>query len=148
LTLLFDEFRRSVSRSGQALERRQQALALMARAGATPASQDEAPGVGRRQFERQFSALFGMSPKQFQLIARHNSTLQQALVWPEQGGAELALAGGYCDQSHMGRDMRRFAGQPLEALRGAERPGADEHWPLEVAAQGDPVQPPAERGKR
>lgn len=114
--------------------RRQQVLSLLQAVRAPASSGLTASHLGRRQFERQFSTLLGMSPKQFQLIDRHNRTLKRAAAEPGCPGVQLALDGGYCDQSHMTRDMRRFADHPLRVLLQEPHPAASEHWPLEVGA--------------
>jgi AraC-like DNA-binding protein len=89
--------------------------------------------ISRRQLERLCRAQFGMAPKQFQTIAR----LQQALhAAAHAGGADLALQAGYYDQSHLARDLRRLAGEPLGALvRQARQGSATAHWPLAVGWQ-------------
>lgn len=93
-------------------------------------------GVGSRQFERRFVAEWGMTPKQFQVIARFSATLQHAMAEPGEPGAQLAADQGYYDQSHMARDMRRLAGQPLQGLvQEAVQSSPSAHWPLQVGAQ-------------
>jgi len=89
--------------------------------------------TSRRQLERLCRAHFGMSPKQFQTIAR----LQQALHGAAHtGGADLALQAGYYDQSHLARDLRRLAGEPLGRLVQHARQGSGTaHWPLAVGWQ-------------
>lgn len=136
------QFVRYAAQSPGVDDRRQQVMALLHSACAPSAGTSgtsNAATVGRRQIERRFSALLGLSPKQFQLIARHNQTLRQAAADPQRPGAQLALDGDYCDQSHMTRDMRRFAGHPLRDLLGAPRPAHDEHWPLAVGAAATPT---------
>lgn len=44
--------------------------------------------------------------------------------------AELAADEGYYDQSHMGRDVRRLAGHPLQALVQGARTPVSAQWPL------------------
>ena len=73
-------------------------------------------GLSQRQFERRFVAHWGMAPKQFAVIARLNSALGHALAAQDRPVVELAADQGYYDQSHLGRDVRRLAGQPLQAL--------------------------------
>jgi methylphosphotriester-DNA--protein-cysteine methyltransferase len=66
--------------------------------------------AGRRQFERRFKACTGFSPMLFQRITR----FQRCFRMLDQGTAnsltEVALEGGYFDQSHFIRDFRRFGG--------------------------------------
>jgi AraC-like DNA-binding protein len=97
--------------------------------------------LSRRQLERQCHAHFGMAPKQFQAIAR----LQRALHGAARSrGADLALQAGFYDQSHLARDLRRLAGQPLGRLVQQARQAVDAshagnasnaHWPLAVGWQ-------------
>ena len=126
--------------------RRLQALALLAAACSADEGTGQHMGLSKRQFERRFVAHWGMAPKQFQVIARLNSALWHALAnAPGSQGAELAVDQGYYDQSHMGRDVRRLAGQPLQALVQNTRTALSTHWPLQIGAQTQPKplhQPP------
>ena len=110
--------------------RRLQGLALLAAMG-------HRMGLGQRQFERRFVAHWGMAPKQFEVIARMNSALGHALDTPDRvvSVAELAADEGYYDQSHMGRDVRRLAGHPLQALVQGARTPVSAQWPLKVGVQ-------------
>ena len=110
--------------------RRLQGLALLAAMG-------HRMGLGQRQFERRFVAHWGMAPKQFEVIARMNSALGHALDTPGSAVsvAELAADEGYYDQSHMGRDVRRLAGHPLQALVQGARTPVSAQWPLKVGVQ-------------
>lgn len=116
-------------------ERRQQALALLQAAGT-----GQHMGLSQRQFERRFVAHWGMAPKQFQVIARLNSTLGNALAEPGGTVVELATDQGYYDQSHMARDVRRLAGHPLQDLVQGTRSPLTAHWPLQIGAQTLPNQ--------
>lgn len=123
---------------------RRQALALLqaASADATGAeSGHQRMGLSQRQFERRFVAHWGMPPKQFQVIARLNRTLGNALAAPGGPVVDLAAGQGYYDQSHMGRDVRRLAGHPLQALVQGTRSPLTAHWPLQIGAQALPNQP-------
>jgi AraC-like DNA-binding protein len=64
-------------------------------------------GLGVRQIERQFDDDVGLGPKTFARIVR----LQAALRCIREGRAlsDVALACGYYDQAHMGRDFRQLA---------------------------------------
>lgn len=135
LALLFEGLRQSVA--GPAAARHGALLQRLVRALQGPlkaACQDLA--TSPRQLERLCRAQFGMAPKQFQTIAR----LQQALhAAAHTGGADLALQAGFYDQSHLARDLRRLAGEPLGTLvqqaRQAGRGGGTAHWPLAVGWQ-------------
>ncbi len=148
LQVLCDFIRQWVAPPSPCEARRQQALALL------HAASDDATGAGprwglsQRQFERRFVAHWGMAPKQFQVIARLNSTLGNALAAPGEPVAGLAVDQGYYDQSHMARDVRRLAGQPLQALVQGSRSPVSEHWPLQVGAQVDAKVQPGHTGMR
>lgn len=123
--------------------RRQQALALLQAASADATGVGRRTGLSTRQFERRFVAHWGMAPKQFQVIARLNSTLWHALANAQgRQGAELAADQGYYDQSHMGRDVRRLAGHPLQALMQGTRSPLTAHWPLQIGAQTQQAETP------
>jgi transcriptional regulator GlxA family with amidase domain len=76
-------------------------------------------GVGARQAERLFRERVGVSPKLFLGIVRFQRALSAARrAAPKsekrsgrrRSWAELAVALGFYDQSHLIRDFRRFAG--------------------------------------
>lgn len=120
----------------QCAERLVQARRLLDQACASAQGMAPRLGVGPRQFERRFVAEWGMTPKQFQVIARFSATLQHAMAMPAEPGAQLAAEQGYYDQSHMARDMRRLAGQPLLGLvQEAAQSSPSAHWPLQVGAE-------------
>lgn len=89
-------------------------------------------GVGPRQLERHCKALLGVSPKQFQRLVRGHQALSMALRPGAPAAAELALAAGYFDQSHLGLELRRLAGAPLGVLRAQALADAP-WWPLASA---------------
>ena len=126
--------------------RRQQALALLQAAGATGDRAQQRTGLSQRQLERRCVAFWGMTPKRFQVIARLNGALAQAVAAElAQGGvagAALAVDQGYYDQSHLARDVRRLAGHPLRALVQGARSAVTAHWPLQVGAVAQPSQVP------
>lgn len=138
VALLFDRLRTAVA--GPAAAQHAALLRRLVQALQGPvdrACRDLA--ISRRQLERLCRAQFGMAPKQFQTIAR----LQQALHGAAHtGGADLALQAGFYDQSHLARDLRRLAGEPLGVLvrqardaRDARQGGSTAHWPLAVGWQ-------------
>ncbi|RZJ13846.1 MAG: AraC family transcriptional regulator [Acidovorax sp.] len=141
LTVLRQFVRQLVAPPSPCEARRQQALALLHAASDDATDADQPMGLSRRQFERRFVAHWGMAPKQFQVIARLNSTLGNALAAPGGPVVDLAADQGYYDQSHMGRDVRRLAGHPLQALVQGTRSPLTAHWPLQIGAQTLPNQP-------
>jgi AraC-like DNA-binding protein len=74
-----------------------------------------AAGVSRRQLERKFDDWVGLAPKTLARILR----FQRVFKAHENGAAnwaEIAAECGYCDQSHLIRDFRQFAGGCPSAL--------------------------------
>ncbi len=133
LAVLFQQLRQAVAGPLQA-QRRAQRQRLASAIQGPLALACRTLGLSRRQLERQCLAAFGMAPKQFQTVAR----LQRALHGAAQAGtpgADLALQAGYYDQSHLARDLRRLAGQPLGRLVAQARRVGSEHWPLAVGWQ-------------
>jgi AraC-like DNA-binding protein len=78
-------------------------------------------GISSRQMQRRFSAAVGYGPKMFQSILRFQRLLHFASnAFCESSLADLAARSGYADQSHMNREVRRFAGRsPSELLTSA-----------------------------
>lgn len=142
LGVLYQFIRTMIAPPSACEARRQQALAMLH--AASPDATGAAPhmGLSQRQFERRFVAHWGMAPKQFAVIARLNSTLGYALAAQDRPVVELAADQGYYDQSHLGRDVRRLAGQPLQALVQGTASPLTPHWPLQVGAQTLADQPP------
>jgi AraC-like DNA-binding protein len=135
LAPLFDALRQAVAGPERAQARRLlQRLAQAVQGPLDAACRDLA--ISRRQLERLCRAHFGMAPKQFQTIARLQQALQGAA---RSAGADLALQAGYYDQSHLARDLRRLAGEPLGRLvqqaRAAGQGRSTAHWPLAVGWQ-------------
>ena len=131
-------FVRQAVAASPVLEARRQRLQDLARAACGEAQDERIAHMGLRQFERHFRAGFGMSPKQFQVIARLNRMLRLAAA-AGRPDVHLVLEQGYYDQSHMARDMRRLAGGSLGTLvAAATQPTTTAHWPLRVGAQSLP----------
>jgi AraC-like DNA-binding protein len=66
--------------------------------------------LSRRQFERQFLEVIGLSPKQFQKVIRFQAAIFQKQRNPGIGLTSLAYDCGYYDQSHMIRDFQLLSG--------------------------------------
>ena len=135
ITVLCQFVRQLVAPPSPCEARRLQALALLQAAHDDALGANQHMGLSQRQFERRFVAHWGMAPKQFQVIARLNSTLGNALATPGGTVVDLAADQGYYDQSHMARDVRRLAGHPLQALVQGTRSPLTAHWPLQIGAQ-------------
>lgn len=140
LDVLYQFVRQEITLPSPCEARRQEALALLHAAHLDGDAKGQHMGLSQRQFERRFVAHWGMAPKQYKVIARLNSTLGSALSVSGGPMANLAIDGGYFDQSHMGRDVRRLAGHPLQALVQGTRSPLTTHWPLQVGAEAQQAQ--------
>jgi len=65
-----------------------------------------------RHLHRRFLVLVGVSPKRLERLARFARAWRQATWGPPLTWADLALANGYADQSHLVREFRRFGANP------------------------------------
>lgn len=73
-------------------------------------------GIGVRQFQREFSAHFGVSPKLFSRIVRFQTALDTK-ARGSKSWTEVAHGLGYHDQMHMVHEFREFTGEsPTETL--------------------------------
>lgn len=82
-----------------------------------------AMGVSVRAFERRFQRHFHLSPQQYLRRVRVTEACRALL----QGNAplvEIALACGFYDQSHFGREFRRLMGESPARYRRRYDPGA------------------------
>ena len=91
------------------------------RPGARIEELSQLAGISGRQMQRRFSAAVGYGPKMFQSVLRFQRLLYLASNGAGQASlADLAARAGYADQSHMNREVRRFAGKsPGELLSSA-----------------------------
>lgn len=98
--------------------------AIEARGGRDPiATVLERLDVGRRKLERLFARHVGIAPKQLARVVRLQNTLERLPHAPSQ--VDLALAGGYADQSHLIREFRALTGvTPGDWARRAREPTA------------------------
>jgi AraC-like DNA-binding protein len=85
---------------------------LARRPGARIEQLSDFAGISSRQMQRRFSAAVGYGPKMFQSVLRFQRLLFLASNGVGQHDlADLAARTGYADQSHMTREVRRFAGK-------------------------------------
>jgi AraC-like DNA-binding protein len=78
-------------------------------------------GLSVRAFERRFRKLFRLTPQHY--IRRLRVRLAcQALVYSGRRLADIAVAHGFADQSHFGREFRRETGMSPCAYRKRYRP--------------------------
>ena|SRR5580658_7472008 len=69
-------------------------------------------GMSARQLQRRFISRVGYSPKMFQSVLRFQRLLNLfARASEPRNLAHAAADAGYCDQAHMTREVRRFAGE-------------------------------------
>jgi AraC-like DNA-binding protein len=74
-------------------------------------------GLGERQLERLFTAEVGIGPKTFARVARLERALG-LMGGTRRGQADLAVAAGYADESHLIREFRALAhATPVELAR-------------------------------
>jgi AraC-like DNA-binding protein len=66
--------------------------------------------LSRKQYERSFTNLVGISPKQFMRIVRFQRALFIKQNNPDIKLTELAVDAGYYDQSHMITDFKQLSG--------------------------------------
>src|SRR5262249_24942423 len=69
-------------------------------------------GVSSRHLHRRFLAAVGVSPKRLERLARFARAWRHAVMGPPLTWADLALANGYADQSHLVREFRTFGARP------------------------------------
>lgn len=67
--------------------------------------------LSRKQHERIFKQMVGLSPKQFLKVVRFQHTLYAHQQHPLESLTELAYRCGYYDQSHMINDFRELSGK-------------------------------------
>lgn len=82
-------------------------------------------GLSRRRFAQLFREQVGLTPKLYCRLRRFQGVLRQIAAGAPVDWADLALAGGYCDQAHMANEFRNFSGISPNAYLTSERPLAD-----------------------
>jgi AraC-like DNA-binding protein len=76
-------------------------------------------GLGERQWRRRFALEAGAPPKLYSRVARLDAALALRCAWPDLPWSELAVRGGYFDQSHLLRDARELLGASPAVWLGA-----------------------------
>jgi AraC-like DNA-binding protein len=66
--------------------------------------------ISRRQLERKFSSIIGLSPKQLSKIVRLQATLKLLVSKQVTSLTSLAYEGDYYDQAHFIKDFKEFTG--------------------------------------
>lgn len=77
----------------------------------------EASGYSAKRFIHLFTEGVGLSPKRFCRILRLQAVVNRLAMGARVEWAEVAAAGGYCDQSHLIRDFRAMTGLTPEQYR-------------------------------
>lgn len=76
------------------------------------------PGRSLRQMERRIKQWAGQSMRELRGIARAEQAFLEVAASPRPDWAEVAMSGGYADQSHLCRETRRVTGfSPAELYR-------------------------------
>jgi AraC-like DNA-binding protein len=80
-------------------------------------------GWSERHFITTFKHEIGLSPKVFARMLRFGQVVRDLRAGNAADLADLAFGAGYCDQAHLNRDAREFAGVTPGALRRSLLPG-------------------------
>lgn len=78
-------------------------------------------GLGRRQLERRFQGVTGLTLVEARRLARFQKTARKLLLDPSTSCADAALMHGYYDQSHFIREFRTLTSQSPLAYLGQAR---------------------------
>lgn len=87
-------------------------------------------GLSRRRLSQLFREQVGMAPKLYCRLRRFQDVVQQIARGGEVDWADVAIAGGYSDQSHLAHDFREFSGITPGAYLSADRPHVN-HVPVD-----------------
>jgi len=82
-------------------------------------------GVSRRRFSDLFGEQIGMTPKLYCRLLRFRDVVRRVVAGERVDWADVALAGGYCDQAHLSHEFRDFSGMSPSSYLAAERPFAN-----------------------
>jgi AraC-like DNA-binding protein len=78
-------------------------------------------GLSRRRFSQLFREQVGLTPKLYCRLHRFQDVLRQIASGAPVDWADLALAGGYCDQAHLANEFRSFSGISPGSYLASER---------------------------
>lgn len=76
-----------------------------------------ASGCTAAQFIRRFERMVGLTPKRYARVLRFHSMLPQLVRAGPRDWAQIAVAAGYFDQSHLVHEFRRLSGLTPTAYR-------------------------------
>ena len=86
-------------------------------------------GWSPRHFSQRFRQQVGLTPKLWCRVQRFQRIVRHLHAGADLPWAELALACGYCDQSHFAHDFRAFSGLDATAYLAGQRPWANHVTP-------------------
>ncbi len=89
--------------------------------------------LSRRGFQLRFRAAVGLTPKEFARLVRLQATLR-ALDRSDSSVADVASDGGFADQAHATRELRRVTGLTPARLRAELRRDRDGDLAVRLAA--------------
>jgi AraC-like DNA-binding protein len=79
-------------------------------------------GLSRRRLSQLFREQVGITPKLYCRLLRFRQVVRQIASGGPVDWADVALAGGYCDQAHLAHEFRDFSGISPGSYLAAERP--------------------------
>jgi AraC-like DNA-binding protein len=82
-------------------------------------------GLSRRRLSQLFREQVGITPKLYCRLHRFRHVVRQIASGGPGDWADVALAGGYCDQAHLAHEFRDFSGMSPSSYLAAERPFAN-----------------------
>jgi AraC-like DNA-binding protein len=79
-------------------------------------------GLSRRRFAQLFREQVGLTPKLYCRVHRFQDVVRRLTAGAPVDWADVALAGGYCDQAHLAHEFRAFSGISPGAWLARDRP--------------------------
>jgi AraC-like DNA-binding protein len=79
-------------------------------------------GLSRRRFAQLFREQVGLTPKLYCRVHRFQEVVRTLSSGEPVDWADVALAGGYCDQAHLAHEFRAFSGISPGAWLAQDRP--------------------------
>ena len=79
-------------------------------------------GLSRRRFAQLFREQIGLTPKLYCRVNRFQNVVRRIASSRRVDWADVAVAGGYCDQAHMANEFRAFSGISPGAWLDGDRP--------------------------
>ena len=79
-------------------------------------------GLSRRRFAQLFREQIGLTPKLYCRVNRFQNVVRRIASSRRVDWADVAVAGGYCDQAHMANEFRAFSGISPGVWLAQERP--------------------------